>query len=174
MRAVPPMPLMPKGAIMSDSKAQARSEISAWLCPDRVFDGSKLLKGHALGVSGGIVAALVPVSDLPAGAARHPIAGTITPGFIDLQVNGGGDVFLNADPTAAGMASIAATHRRFGTVGILPTLISDAAAVLDHAADAAIAAKHMIGLLGLHIESERALSVEVVANFVFATFHPVI
>ena len=137
---------------MSDSKAQVRSEISAWLCPDRVFDGSALLKGHALGLSAGLVVALAPLSSLPAGAIRHPIAGTITPGFIDLQVNGGGDVFLNTDPSPAGMANIAAAHRRFGTVGILPTLITDAPDVLDQAADAALAAYGMIGILGLHIE----------------------
>ena len=70
-------------------------------------------------------------------AARTRLSGTVTPGFIDLQVNGGGDVLLNNDPTAGGMRAIAAAHRRFGTVGLLPTLITDAPEALNRAADLA-------------------------------------
>ena len=134
---------------MSDPKAP---EPSLWLCPDLVFDGQTLLAGQALGLCDGHVTALRPIADLPAGAVRHRVTGTICPGFLDLQVNGGGDVFLNTAPTPAGMAAIAAAHRRFGTVGILPTLITDAPEVLDRAADAALAARDMPGILGLHIE----------------------
>ncbi len=123
-----------------------------WLCPDLVFDGQTLLAGHALIVSAGKIQALIPQKDLPAGANRTPVKGCVTPGFLDLQVNGGGDVFLNATPTVAGMAAIAAAHRRFGTVGIMPTLITDAPEVLDRAAIAAIAACDHQGILGLHIE----------------------
>jgi N-acetylglucosamine-6-phosphate deacetylase len=61
-------------------------------------------------------------------------------------------VFLNTNPTPEGMATIAAAHRRFGTVGILPTLITDAPEVLDRAAEAALAARGQPGILGLHIE----------------------
>ncbi|MEO8240712.1 MAG: N-acetylglucosamine-6-phosphate deacetylase [bacterium] len=123
-----------------------------WLCPDKVFDGNTLLSDHAVLLKNGVVQTLFPAGDLPASAQRHPIAGTITPGYLDLQVNGGGDVFLNTTPTAAGMATIAAAHRRFGTVGILPTLITDAPEVLDLAAKAARIAKGQQGILGLHIE----------------------
>ena len=125
---------------------------TTWLCPDLIFDGQTLLPDHALAVSGGITKALIPLKDLPASAQRQEISGTITPGYLDLQVNGGGDIFLNATPTAAGMATIAAAHRRFGTVGIMPTLITDAPEILDRAAEAAIAARDLPGMLGLHIE----------------------
>ena len=123
--------------------------ITDWLCPDRLFDGQSLRRGMALGICGGRVTAVMPVSDITGGRA---VIGTISPGYIDLQVNGGGDVLLNASPTAAGMAVIAAAHRRFGTVGILPTVITDASEVLAAAVEAALEAQGMPGILGLHIE----------------------
>jgi N-acetylglucosamine-6-phosphate deacetylase len=125
---------------------------TTWLCPDLLFDGQTLRHGMAIAVSQGVVQALIPQHDLPASAARKNITGTITPGFLDLQVNGGGDVFLNTAPTPAGMAAIAAAHRRFGTVGILPTVITDAPEILDQVVAAALQAKGQPGILGLHIE----------------------
>lgn len=80
--------------------------------------------------------------------------GWIVPGFIDVQVNGGGGVLFNDDPTADAIAAIGAAHARFGTTAFLPTLISDSpekmAAALD-AAEAAIAAG-VPGVVGVHIE----------------------
>ena len=123
-----------------------------WLCPDLLFDGQDLAPGQAVGISDTAAVSVLPVSALPPGAKRLRVKGTITPGFLDLQVNGGGDVFVNADPTPAGMAAIAAAHRRFGTVGIMPTVITDAPEVLDRAAEAALLSIGQLGLLGLHIE----------------------
>lgn len=91
----------------------------------------------------------------PADADTHDLSGrTVLPGFIDCQVNGGGGVLFNDEPTAAGIRAIGAAHRRFGTTGFLPTLISDA---LDKmrtaiaATDTAIAAG-VPGVLGIHLE----------------------
>ncbi len=123
-----------------------------WLCPDQVFDGRHLRPGLAVGLAQGRVAAVEPVASLPAGAARLPVAGVLTPGYVDLQVNGGGDAFLNNDPSVAAMQTIAAAHRRFGTVAVLPTLITDLPEKMDLAVEAAIAAKGLPGLIGLHIE----------------------
>ncbi len=78
----------------------------------------------------------------------------LLPGFIDTQVNGGGGVQLNQDPSVEAIRRIGRAHRRFGTTGFLPTLISDEPAVMARAiaaVDAAIAAG-VPGLLGLHIE----------------------
>ncbi len=125
---------------------------SLWLCPDLTFDGESLRPGLALELREGRIQSLTQQKSLPASAARKDIPGIVTPGYLDLQVNGGGDVFLNTAPTPEGMEAIAAAHRRFGTVGILPTLITDAPEVLDRTADAAIAARGLPGILGLHIE----------------------
>jgi N-acetylglucosamine-6-phosphate deacetylase len=114
------------------------------LQPDLIFDGQSLRKG-VLRLDGDRV---VAIQD----GAGERIAGILSPGFIDLQVNGGGDVLLNTSPTVAGMQAIAAAHRRFGTVGILPTVITDAPDVLDAVTDAALAARGLPGILGLHIE----------------------
>lgn len=118
-----------------------------WLAPDRVFDGARLHDGLALRIAGGVVAEIAPP---PPGARAVP--GTVTPGYVDLQVNGGGGVLLNTTPSADGMSAIAAAHRRFGTVALLPTLITDAPEVMEQAVDAALQAKGREGIAGIHLE----------------------
>ena len=117
------------------------------LHPDQIFDGECLREGFVTLTDGRVSA----ITRTPTGPTRR-ITGTLPPGFLDLQVNGGGGVLLNTTPTPEGMAAIAAAHRRFGTVGILPTVITDAPEVLDRVAASAIAAKGRPGILGLHIE----------------------
>ncbi|HEV8033739.1 N-acetylglucosamine-6-phosphate deacetylase [Yoonia sp.] len=118
-----------------------------WFKPDRVFDGQDIVYDMAVHVADGFI---VETSRAPVPATA--LSGLLTPGFVDLQVNGGGGVLLNNTPTADGMARIAAAHRRFGTVAILPTVITDHPDVLAQAAAAAIAAKENPDILGLHIE----------------------
>ena len=120
-----------------------------WLHPDAVFHEGKLATDIAVGLRDGRVTHM-------SSAAQHPdarrISGTLTPGYLDLQVNGGGGVLLNRQPDVAAMETVAAAHRRFGTVGILPTVITDRPEVLERAAEAAIRARGRAGILGLHIE----------------------
>lgn len=128
-----------------------------WIAPDALFDGVQLRHGVALGVQAKATGTVAALADVPQGARVVPLAGTLCAGFLDLQVNGGGDALLNNDPSVATLHTMAAAHRRFGTVGILPTVITDAPQVLDRAVDAVIAAKDMAakgarGLLGVHIE----------------------
>lgn len=120
-----------------------------WIAPDLLFDGAQLLPGMALPVTDGVTGTPVPVVQAP---AARPLRGILTPGYVDLQVNGGAGVLLNQSPTPDGMATIASAHGRLGTAAILPTLITDAPEVLDRAAAAAIAAKGHKGIAGLHIE----------------------
>lgn len=124
---------------------------SIWLRPEMIFDGQTLLHDVAIEITNGHVASIKPISDAPKGLSR--IEGTLSSGFIDLQVNGGGDVMVNTTPTPGGIATICAAHRKFGTVGILPTIITDAPEVMHAAGDAVLAGWGKIpGLLGLHIE----------------------
>jgi N-acetylglucosamine-6-phosphate deacetylase len=94
-------------------------------------------------------------SSPPADARRIDLGGRmLLPGFIDTQVNGGGGALFNDDPSIATITTIAAAHRRFGTTGLLPTLISDDLSVVEAgiaATDAAIEAG-VPGVLGIHIE----------------------
>ena len=92
---------------------------------------------------------------LPAGVEIDDLEGRLLlPGFIDFQVNGGGGVLFNEQPTVAGIETIAEAHRRFGTTGFLPTLISDELTVVQRGMTAvrdAISAG-VPGVLGIHIE----------------------
>lgn len=121
----------------------------------RVLRAGALRDGEAVLIDGDRIAAVVPASAIPADAARHDLDGAmLLPGFIDTQVNGGGGVLFNDSPTVEGIAAIGAAHRRFGTTGFLPTLISDDIAVIREAVAAVDAAitQGVPGVLGIHIE----------------------
>lgn len=124
------------------------------LIPDRVFDGETLLQGRAVLVEGGRIHALIPEDALDPSWPRRRLEGLLAPGFVDVQVNGGGGVMFNDQPTPAGIAAIAAAHRRFGTTGFLATLISDTRARMAEAMAAVREglARRLPGLLGIHVE----------------------
>lgn len=120
----------------------------------RIFDGTAVHDGLGLLIEDGLVAAILPggqAGDVP------PVdlgGGWLAPGFIDLQVNGGGGAMLGDAPVSESLARICAAHGRLGTAGLLPTLISDrpdtTRAVIEAATVAAQAG--LPGLLGLHLE----------------------
>ena len=112
------------------------------IAADIVFDGAALHRDGAVVIEGADIAALVPRRDLPPGIPLRamPPGAWLAPGFIDTQVNGGGDVLFNDRPTPDGIAAIAAAHRRFGTTGLLPTLISDTREKMRRAREAVEAA----------------------------------
>jgi len=121
----------------------------------RIFDGSRWHDDSALVARDGTVEAIVATHELPAGTARHERAGgLIAPGFVDLQVNGGGSVMLNDRPDLETIRIICRAHVPFGTTALLPTLITDtpaATAAALAAGEAAWQAKEP-GFLGLHLE----------------------
>ncbi|WP_024869884.1 N-acetylglucosamine-6-phosphate deacetylase [Pseudoxanthomonas suwonensis] len=122
----------------------------------RVLAGETLQDGLAVLVRDGNIAAVLPAEQARAQAdeVQDLDGGILLPGFIDAQVNGGGGVLFNNDTTAAAIAAIGRAHRRFGTTGFLPTLISDDAPVMARAVAAtreAIAAG-VPGVLGVHLE----------------------
>lgn len=125
-----------------------------WLIPDAIFDGTRLRAGAALGLVQGRSLRIAEAP--PPGAPTRRVTGILTPGFLDCQVNGGGDELLNNEQTPEALHRMAAAHRRFGTVGILPTVITDAPQVLARAVDAVLAAhgepQPDRSLLGFHIE----------------------
>src|SRR5215510_6081769 len=120
-----------------------------------VFDGTVVHEHKAVVLDGARIADVVPTSDLPRTMPIRalPEDAWLAPGFIDLQANGGGDVLFNDQPTAHGIRTIAAAHRRFGTTSLLPTLITDSLEKtrLALAASNAIATQEP-GILGVHLE----------------------
>ena len=121
----------------------------------RIFDSTAWHRGKALLLDGDRVAGIVEDSDLPAGVEIHDAGGSLlTPGFIDLQVNGGGGVLLNDDPDPATIRRICGAHAAFGTTGLMPTLISDTPQNTKRAIAAAIEAheQKLPGFIGLHLE----------------------
>ncbi|MDQ0318311.1 N-acetylglucosamine-6-phosphate deacetylase [Pararhizobium capsulatum DSM 1112] len=120
----------------------------------RVFDGDTWHNGKALLLDGGKV---VDISDAapPAGAGTIAADGKlIVPGFIDLQVNGGGGVLLNHQQDVDAIRQICAAHAKFGTTALLPTLITDTFEIRAKTIAAGIEAVKagVPGFLGLHIE----------------------
>ncbi len=121
----------------------------------RVLAGSDWLDGHAVVVEAGAIAEICPASELENGLAQVALdGGALVAGFVDVQVNGGGNALFNDQPGLETVRTMAAAHRRFGTTALLPTLISEDLAVIA----AAIAAVRVAitagvpGIVGIHIE----------------------
>ena len=121
----------------------------------RVLLASGLAEGQAVAVAAGRIVWIGTEAAAPEAAQRVDLAGgLLLPGFIDVQVNGGGGALFNDTPDVATIATIGRAHARYGTTGFLPTLISDRLHVIDAgiaAVDDAIAAG-VPGVLGIHLE----------------------
>lgn len=121
----------------------------------RILGGAGFTEKQALIIDGARIATVVDEGDIPSDCTRVALdGGDLLPGFIDCQVNGGGGVLFNDTPTVDGIAAIGAAHRRYGTTGFLPTLISDDLAVMDRAIEAVenAIARNIPGVLGIHLE----------------------
>ena len=122
----------------------------------RILAGEGVVSGRTLLLSGSRIEALADPGDPRCReAAVVDLEGhLLLPGFIDVQVNGGGGVLFNDDPSPEAVRAIGAAHRRFGTTGFMPTLISDDLKTIGRAIDAVQSALDtgMPGVLGIHIE----------------------
>ncbi len=122
-------------------------------CPG-IFDGSRMLADHVVLVEGGAIASVLPTSSLGADIEIQKVDGLLAPGFIDVQVNGGGGVLFNDERNVEGIRKIGAAHRRFGTIGFLATFITDTRERMAEAVEAVRQglATGVPGLLGIHLE----------------------
>jgi N-acetylglucosamine-6-phosphate deacetylase len=120
------------------------------LTPDWLFDGETMAQGLTVLVEGDRIVG-VSAQDVE-GAVQ--LGSVLAPGFIDVQVNGGGGVLFNDAPTLATLRAIATAHHAFGVTGIMPTLISDDRSRMVAALEAvgAAIAQGVDGILGLHLE----------------------
>ncbi len=124
-----------------------------------IFDGESLRNRCALLMRDGVVQGIVPEADVD-GEFIDLDGDILAPGYVDLQVNGGGGLQFNASPTPDTLATIAQAHRALGATTILPTLITDAPDVTRKAIEATIYACKvgMPGIGGLHLEGPHLAS----------------
>jgi N-acetylglucosamine-6-phosphate deacetylase len=121
---------------------------------DRVFDGFRWHIEAAVLIREGRIVGLGPWGEVPSDwpQTRLPAGAFLAPGFIDLQVNGGGGVLLNHQPTAEGIRAIGRAHRLYGTTAFLPTLITDTREKMRAAVAAVRSMVGREGICGLHLE----------------------
>ncbi|WP_377517458.1 N-acetylglucosamine-6-phosphate deacetylase [Microbulbifer taiwanensis] len=121
------------------------------LIAEQLFDGERIRCDIplAIGEDGRIISV---GGEAPAEAER--LDGLLAPGLVDVQVNGGGGVLFNNDPSVNALGKMSGAHARFGTTGFVPTLITDELDVMRRAADAVSAAlrEGVPGVVGVHFE----------------------
>ncbi|HEX5006840.1 MAG TPA: N-acetylglucosamine-6-phosphate deacetylase [Hyphomonadaceae bacterium] len=120
------------------------------LTPTRLFTGSEMLDGHTVHIREGQIVDVTKRTS----AGAIAVDGLLAPGFIDVQVNGGGGVLFNNQQSVDVLRTIASAHARFGVTGFMATLISDDRTRIVRAIDAVTQAieSGTQALLGLHLE----------------------
>jgi len=116
----------------------------------RLFDGQAFFDDLVLTIVDGKITAI----DQDTSNVDVIATGLVVPGFIDLQVNGGGGALFNDTPSVDNLKTIMAAHARFGTTAMMPTLITDKFEVMQQAADAIAQAisEGVAGIVGVHFE----------------------
>jgi len=124
------------------------------LLGSQIFCGERFYDHHALLIDGNSIIEIVDENNIPKAFNKIELnQGILAPGFIDLQVNGGGGILFNNRPTKENLNTIINAHQFFGTTSIMPTVISDSIKVLTKCTRAvAQEIKKNSGLLGIHIE----------------------
>ncbi len=120
-----------------------------------IFDGERIMEGHAARFVNGALSEIVREDQIQQGEEVVDLSGDIlSPGYVDLQVNGGDGVMFNDDPSVETLRRMAAAHRGLGATAILPTLITDTAEKTALAVRAATEAFQtgVPGIAGLHLE----------------------
>ena len=120
----------------------------------KLFNGIDFIEHKALLIDDQHIAGIVNEDAIPTDFQVKKIEGGIlSPGFIDLQVNGGGGKLFNNSPDKESLNTIISAHQYFGTTSIMPTVISDSLNILQKCTDTIsneIDNNH--SLLGIHIE----------------------
>ena len=123
----------------------------------RLFDGQAFLDDQVLTIVDGQIMAI----DQDISNSDITVKGLVAPGYIDLQVNGGGGALFNDSPSVDNLKTIMSAHAKFGTTAMTPTLITDKIEIMQQAAEAIAQAigEGVPGIVGIHFEGPH-LSVE--------------
>ena len=124
------------------------------LLGSQIFCGERFYDNHALLVEGKSIVDIVDKNNTPDNFNKIELdQGILAPGFIDLQVNGGGGVLFNNSPNKESLNTIIKAHQFFGTTSVMPTVISDSLEVLEQCITTVTEdIKNNSSLLGIHIE----------------------
>ena len=124
------------------------------LLGSQIFCGERFYDDHALLVEGKSIVDIVDKNNIPDNFNKIELdQGILAPGFIDLQVNGGGGVLFNNSPNKESLNTIIKAHQFFGTTSVMPTVISDSLEVLEQCITTVTEEiKNNSSLLGIHIE----------------------
>ncbi len=116
----------------------------------RLFDGQAFLDDQVLTIVDGKITTI----DQDTRNVDVTAAGLVVPGFIDIQVNGGGGALFNDCPSVENLKTIMFAHAKFGTTAMTPTLITDKIEVMQQAAEAIAQAirEGVPGIVGIHFE----------------------
>ena len=102
----------------------------------QLFSGKELADNKALLFENEEIIEIVDESQIPQDVETQNLnGGILSPGFIDLQVNGGGGKLFNNSPDKESLNTIISAHQHFGTTSIMPTVISDSLNVLQECTD---------------------------------------
>ena len=120
----------------------------------KIFSDHKLLDNKALLIDGENIIGIVAKNDIPNNIKIQQLnGGILSPGFIDLQVNGGGGKLFNNSSDKESLDEIIKAHQHFGTTSIMPTVISDSLNVLQRCTSTiSNEINNNKSLLGVHIE----------------------
>ena len=120
----------------------------------RIFSGKTFVDNKALLFENENIIQLVDETEIPKDFITQNLnGGILSPGFIDLQVNGGGGKLFNNSPDKESLNTIINAHQYFGTTSIMPTVISESLNVLQDCTDTVSKEiKNNKSLLGIHIE----------------------
>jgi N-acetylglucosamine-6-phosphate deacetylase len=145
--------MIPKNRVFQKiTKNRLGAYVSVTYLPSSLFDGQQIHKNMAITLSKGKIVALGSPQDIPGDIIE--LEGLLSPGFIDVQVNGGGGVLFNNSPSLMTLKTMSKAHACFGTTSMLPTLITDNIKVMQDGADAI--AEALVGnvatIKGIHFE----------------------
>ena len=120
----------------------------------QLFSGKEFFDNRALLIDGENIIDIINEHDIPKNFEIQKLnGGILSPGFIDLQVNGGGGKLFNNSPDKESLNTIIEAHQHFGTTSIMPTVISDSLNVLKKCTTTiSEAIENNKSLLGVHIE----------------------
>jgi N-acetylglucosamine-6-phosphate deacetylase len=125
------------------------------LSNSKIYAGDSWLENHSVLMENGKIVKLCASIDVPLSCPVEDLDGHfLVPGFVDIQVNGGGGVILNNTPDKSSIETVATAHRKFGTTSLTPTFITDEATKMRKMAAAMEKAwaENSPGIKGIHFE----------------------